>query len=43
MSTNNLTIIAMLAVILAGCAAPYREPQPDWGAISREVGRIINR
>jgi hypothetical protein len=35
-------LIALLAVILAGCAVPYREPQPDWGGISREVGRSIN-
>jgi hypothetical protein len=35
-------LIGLLAVILAGCAVPYREPEPDWGGISREVGRIIN-
>ena len=34
-------IIGLLAVILAGCAAPQREP--NWGAISREVGRSINQ
>jgi hypothetical protein len=34
-------IIGLLAVILAGCAAPQREP--NWGAISREVGRTINQ
>ena len=34
-------LIGLLAVILAGCAVPYREPQPNWGAISREVGRTI--
>jgi hypothetical protein len=33
-------LIGLLAVILAGCAAPQREP--NWGAISREVGRNIN-
>jgi hypothetical protein len=33
-------MIGLLAVILAGCAAPQREP--NWGAISREVGRTIN-
>jgi hypothetical protein len=36
-------LIALLAFALAGCAVPYREPQPDWGGISREVGRIINQ
>jgi len=36
-------LIGLLAVMLAGCAVPYREPQPDWGGISREVGRIINQ
>ncbi len=36
-------LIGLLAVILAGCAVPYREPQPDWGGISREVGRNLNR
>jgi hypothetical protein len=35
--------IGLLAVLLAGCAIPYREPQPDWGGISREVGRILNQ
>jgi len=35
-------LIALLAVILAACAVPYREPAPDWGGISREVGKIIN-
>jgi hypothetical protein len=34
-------LIGLLAVILAGCAAPQREP--NWGAISREVGRSINQ
>jgi hypothetical protein len=34
-------LIGLLAVILAGCAAPQREP--NWGAISREVGRTINQ
>jgi hypothetical protein len=34
-------MIGLLAVILAGCAAPQREP--NWGAISREVGRSINQ
>jgi hypothetical protein len=34
-------IIGLLAVILAGCAAPQREP--NWGAISHEVGRSINQ
>jgi hypothetical protein len=33
-------LIGLLAVILAGCAAPQREP--DWAGVSREVGRIIN-
>jgi hypothetical protein len=32
-------LIGLLAVILAGCAVPQREPQPEWGGISREVGR----
>jgi len=36
-------LIGLLAVVLAGCAVPYREPKPDWGGISREVGRIINQ
>jgi hypothetical protein len=36
-------LIGLLAVLLAGCAVPYREPQPDWGGISREVGRNLNR
>jgi hypothetical protein len=34
-------MIGLLAVILAGCAAPQREP--NWGAISHEVGRSINQ
>jgi hypothetical protein len=34
-------LIGLLAVILAGCAAPQREQ--NWGAISREVGRSINQ
>jgi hypothetical protein len=34
-------LIGLMAVILAGCAAPQREP--NWGAISREVGRSINQ
>jgi hypothetical protein len=34
-------LIGLLAVILAGCAAPQREP--NWGAISHEVGRSINQ
>jgi hypothetical protein len=34
--------IPMLLFLLVGCAVPYREPQPDWGGISREVGKIIN-
>jgi hypothetical protein len=33
-------LIGLLAVILAGCATPQREP--NWGAISHEVGRNIN-
>jgi hypothetical protein len=41
-ATLERALIGLLAVILAGCAVPYREPQPDWGGISREVGRIIN-
>jgi hypothetical protein len=36
-------LIGLFAVIFAGCAVPYREPQPDWGGISREAGKIINR
>jgi hypothetical protein len=32
-------LIGLLAVILAGCATPQREP--NWGAISREVSRTI--
>jgi hypothetical protein len=36
-------LIGLLAVILAGCAVPYREPDPDWAGVSREVGRIINQ
>ena len=36
-------LIGLMAVMLAGCAVPYREPAPDWGGISREVGRIINQ
>jgi hypothetical protein len=43
MSANNLALIGLLAIALAGCAVPYREPQPDWGGISREAGKIINR
>lgn len=35
--------VGILCVLLAGCAVPYREPQPDWGGITREVGRNINR
>jgi hypothetical protein len=35
--------IGLIAVLLVGCAVPYREPQPDWGGITREVGRNINR
>jgi hypothetical protein len=35
-------LIGLLAVLLAGCAVPYREPQPDWAGVSREVGRILN-
>lgn len=34
-------LIGLLAVILAGCAAPQHNT--DWGAISREVGRNINQ
>ena len=34
-------LIGLLAVILAGCAAPRHNT--DWGGISREVGRTINR
>jgi hypothetical protein len=34
-------IISLLAVLIAGCAAPQREP--NWGAISHEVGRTINQ
>ena len=40
---NNPALIGLLAVILAGCAVPYREPAPDWCGISREVGRNLNR
>jgi PBP1b-binding outer membrane lipoprotein LpoB len=40
---KSVALIGLMAVILAGCAVPYREPQPDWGGISREVGRIINQ
>jgi hypothetical protein len=35
-------LIGLMAVLLAGCAVPYREPQPDWAGVSREVGRILN-
>jgi hypothetical protein len=31
-------LIGALAVLLAGCAAPER--QPDWGGIAREIGNI---
>lgn len=31
----------LLAVILAGCAVPQR--QPDWAGVARETGRIVNR
>lgn len=34
-------LIGLLAVILAGCAVPQR--QPDWAGVSREVGRTVNR
>jgi hypothetical protein len=34
---NNMTLIGLLAVILAGCAPPQREP--NWAGISREVGK----
>ena len=34
-------LIGLLAVILAGCAAPRHNT--DWGGISREVGRNINQ
>lgn len=34
-------LIGVIAILLVGCASPQREP--DWGAISREVGRTINR
>ena len=40
-ATNILA--GIVAFALAGCAVPYREPTPDWGGISREVGRIINQ
>ena len=33
-------LIGLLAVILAGCAAPRHNT--DWGAISHEVGRNLN-
>lgn len=33
--------IGAIVILLVGCAAPQREP--DWGTISREVGRAINR
>jgi hypothetical protein len=35
-------LIGLMAVLLAGCAVPYREPKPDWAGVSREVGRILN-
>jgi hypothetical protein len=38
-ATLERALIGLLAVILAGCAVPYREPQPDRAGISREVGK----
>ena len=34
-------LIGLLAVILAGCAVPQR--QPDWAGVAHETGRIVNR
>jgi hypothetical protein len=43
MTDLKRALIGLLVAILAGCAVPYREPTPDWGGISREVGRNLNR
>jgi hypothetical protein len=34
-------LIGLLAVILAGCTTPQR--QPDWAGVARETGHILNR